>query len=93
MIWVLFIAVAVLVVGAFAALIVGWVGYDPLAKATSTQGDPGLPADFHAEDLVGLHFDTALRGYRMDQVDEVLDRLGERIAQLEADQARPEPTS
>jgi DivIVA domain-containing protein len=92
-IWVLFIAVAILVVGAFAALIVGWVGYDPLATATTSQRDPGLPARFHAEDLSEVHFDTALRGYRMDQVDEVLDRLAERIAELEADQARPEPTS
>jgi DivIVA domain-containing protein len=92
-IWVLFIAVAVLVVGAFAALIVGWVGYDPLAPSSTTQRDPGLPTNFRAEDLADVHFDTALRGYRMDQVDEVLDRLGERIAHLEADQARPEPTS
>jgi DivIVA domain-containing protein len=91
-IWVLFIAVAVLLVGAFAALIVGWVGYDPLAQATTTQRDPGLPGSFSAEDLADVHFDTALRGYRMDQVDAVLDRLGERLAQLEADQVRPGPT-
>jgi DivIVA domain-containing protein len=91
-IWVLFIAVAVLVVGAFAALIVGWVGYDPLSSATTTQRDPGLPADFRPQDLADVHFDTALRGYRMDQVDAVLDRLAERVVELEANQARPEPT-
>ena len=35
-----------------------------------------------------LRFDTALRGYRMDQVDAVLDRLQERIAALEAEHDR-----
>ncbi|WP_230208888.1 DivIVA domain-containing protein [Nostocoides sp. HKS02] len=84
MIWVLFIAVAVLLLGGFAALITGRIGYDPLAEATTTQRDPGLPEDFHAVDLLGVHFDTALRGYRMDQVDAVLDRLQDRLAELES---------
>lgn len=36
----------------------------------------GLPSDDVAPtDLEELRFDAALRGYRMDQVDEVLDRL------------------
>jgi DivIVA domain-containing protein len=83
-IWVFFIAVAVLVVGAFAALVVGRVGYDPMAEATTTQGDPILSADFGAGEISAVRFDTALRGYRMDQVDAVLDRLQTRIAELEA---------
>jgi DivIVA domain-containing protein len=101
-IWVFFIAVAVLLVGGFAALIAGRVGYDPLAEATTTQHDAALPEELHAQDVADVHFDTALRGYRMDQVDAVLDRLQRRIAELEADhdpdgqpraadgQARPE---
>jgi DivIVA domain-containing protein len=83
-IWVFFIAVAVLVVGAFAALVVGRVGYDPLAEATTTQADPILSEDFGAGEILAVRFDTALRGYRMDQVDAVLDRLQARIAELEA---------
>jgi DivIVA domain-containing protein len=82
-IWVLFIVVAVLVVGGFAALISGRIGYDPLSEPTTTQGDPGLGEDFAARDVADVHFDTALRGYRMDQVDAVLDRLQDRIADLE----------
>lgn len=84
MIWVFFIAVAVVLVGGFAALITGRAGYDPLAEATTTQRDTALPEVPHARDIADLHFDTALRGYRMDQVDAVLDQLQRRIADLEA---------
>ena len=84
MIWVFFIAVAVLVVGAFAALVVGRVGYDPLSEPTTSQSDPILSEDFGSGEVSAVRFDTALRGYRMDQVDAVLDRLQTRIAELEA---------
>ena len=84
MIWVVFIVVAVVVIGAFAALVTGRAGYDPLAEATTTQHDPGLDEDFRAHEVSSVRFDTALRGYRMDQVDAVLDTLQRRIAELEA---------
>ena len=84
MIWVLFTAVGVLLIGGFAALVVGRVGYDPLSEATTTQADPVLSEDFAAGEITTVRFDTALRGYRMDQVDAVLDRLQTRIAELEA---------
>jgi len=88
-IWVFFIAVGVLLVGGFAALIVGRVGYDPLSEATTTQADPVLSEDFGPGEVAAVRFDTALRGYRMDQVDAVLDQLQDRIAKLEAgDQQR-----
>jgi DivIVA domain-containing protein len=86
-IWVLFIVVGVLVIGAFAALLTGRIGYDPMAAATSTARDPRLSEEFHAHDVTAVRFDTALRGYRMDQVDVVLDQLRGRIAQLESDHA------
>jgi DivIVA domain-containing protein len=87
-IWVFLIVVAVLVVGAFAALVTGRIGYDPMAEATTTQSVPELPDEFTSNDVSTLRFDTALRGYRMDQVDAVLDRLQERIAALEAEHDR-----
>jgi DivIVA domain-containing protein len=34
-----------------------------------------------AADINGLRFGTALRGYAMDQVDDILDRLGREIAE------------
>jgi DivIVA domain-containing protein len=83
-IWVLFIVMAVLLVGAFAAMLVGRVCYDPMAAATTTQSDPVLRDDFTADEISAIRFDTALRGYRMDQVDAVLDRLQGRILELEA---------
>lgn len=84
MIWVFFLVVGVLVIGGFAALIAGRVSYDPLAEATTTQADPILSEEFGPGEIAAVRFDTALRGYRMDQVDAVLDRLQTRIAELEA---------
>jgi DivIVA domain-containing protein len=83
-IWVFFIVVAVLVIGGFAALLLGRIGYDPMAEPTSTQADPVLPDRIGSDEISAIRFDTALRGYRMDQVDAVLERLQARIAELEA---------
>ena len=84
MIWVVFIVVGVLVVGGFAALATGRVRYDPMAGPTTSQGAPYLSEEFASADISAVRFDTALRGYRMDQVDAVLERLQARIAELEA---------
>lgn len=83
MIWVLFTVVAVLLVGVFAGLLAGRIGYDPLSEAVTSQPDTGLADDFTARSVSDVHFDTALRGYRMDQVDHVLDALQDRIAEQE----------
>ncbi len=84
MIWAFLIGVAVLLLGGFAALAAGRLGYDPLADPVQSQRDPGLPENFTASDVRSVRFDTSLRGYRMDQVDRVLDRLEERLSQLDA---------
>lgn len=68
-----------------------------LVPAPPDRPDLGLPAaPMDAEDVAGLRFGMVLRGYRMAEVDEVLDRLaGElaerdrRIAELEAEAASP----
>ena len=83
MIWVLLTVVAVLLVGVFAALLSGRIRYDPLSEPVSTQPDPGLGESFTARSITDVQFDTALRGYRMDQVDTVLDALQERLADQE----------
>jgi DivIVA domain-containing protein len=82
-IWVLFTVVAVLLVGVFAGMLAGRIGYDPLAEPVGSQPDTGLGEDFTARTLSDVHFDTALRGYRMDQVDRVLDALQDRLAEQE----------
>jgi DivIVA domain-containing protein len=83
-IWVVFIVVALAVLGLFAALLAGRIDYDPLSDPTASQPDTGLPDEPYAEDITGVRFDTALRGYRMDQVDDVLDRLHQRLGEREA---------
>lgn len=84
MIWIFFIFVALLVVVAFAAVITGRLTPDPMADPVSSTPHHGLPlGDFGAEAIDRVRFDTALRGYRMDQVDDVIDRLQLRIAELE----------
>lgn len=84
MVWVLFALVAVLVVIVLAAVLTGRLSPDPMAPAVGTAPHHGLPErDWRAEDIDIVRFDTALRGYRMDQVDDVLDQLQRRIAELE----------
>lgn len=85
MVWVVVIVVAVLVVVATAAVVAGRLTPDPMADPVSSVPHHGLPAgEIGARDVSRVTFDTALRGYRMDQVDEVLDRLQARIAELES---------
>ncbi|GAB3068740.1 DivIVA domain-containing protein [Phycicoccus sp. Root101] len=93
MIWVFFTVIAVLLIGGFAALVTGRLGYDPMADATSTQSSPALSDGFASDEISAVRFDTALRGYRMDQVDAVLDRLQSRLAELEGPRAATEPES
>lgn len=83
MVWVFFLVVAVLVVGVTAALVSGRWSADPMADPVASTPDVGLPDRFVAADVSHVRFDTALRGYRMDQVDDVVDRLQDRIAELE----------
>ena len=84
MVWILFALVAVLVVIVLAAVLTGRLSPDPMAPAVGTTPHHGLPErGWRAKDIDIVRFDTALRGYRMDQVDDVLDQLQRRIAELE----------
>jgi DivIVA domain-containing protein len=51
----------------------------------------GLPEDFTSSDLGAVTFRPALRGYRMDDVDEAMAVLQERLRELEA--AADEPSA
>ena len=65
-----------LIVGLVAALLLarGRVSLHAAPATTSMGG--GLPAGpVTPADIEGVRFDTVVRGYRMDQVDEVLERL------------------
>ena len=93
---VFFLLIVVLLIGLTAAAVMGRVG-GFMAEPTSSQSFPGVsgvlgvlgdPAESpSAGDVAQLHFDQALRGYRMDQVDEVVDALIARVRELEAGSA------
>jgi DivIVA domain-containing protein len=77
----LILGVLGMVIAVAAGSISGGLG-DP---AGSTP-DPGLPpGPLTAADLERVRFAPALRGYRMDQVEALLDRLRDQLAQLEAE--------
>ena len=92
MIWIFFILLAVLLVGGLAAVLTGRATPDPMADPVTSTPHHGLPdGGLRASDVDAVRFDTALRGYRMDQVDDVLERLRQRIADLESRAASTRP--
>lgn len=58
--------------------------FDAEAAEETVGGWDGLTEDFTDEDLDRLAFRPALRGYRMDDVDQAIGALRKRIRELEA---------
>jgi DivIVA domain-containing protein len=78
------VLIVVVLVGLTTAAVLGKIG-GFLADATTSQSFNGVPPGrISTHDIEQLHFDQALRGYRMDQVDEVLDALSVRVNDLES---------
>ena len=77
--------VAVLAV-IFVAAVVATRGDELLVDAPADRADLALPGDrpVVAGDLAGLRFTMALRGYRMSEVDEALDRLAGELRDRDA---------
>lgn len=78
MIWVVGVLV-ILVIGAAAVAAAGHGG--GLADAPPDRPDVALPVDrpLGADDLREVRFSSAVRGYRMDEVDALLERLAEQL--------------
>jgi len=77
------VLIVVLLIGLTTAAVMGKIG-GFMADPTSSQSFSGVPdGALSVETLAHLHFDQALRGYRMNQVDEVIDALGARVVGLE----------
>ncbi|GAB4011716.1 DivIVA domain-containing protein [Nocardioides ultimimeridianus] len=74
MMWV-FAIMIVLVMGVIAMLAAG--RGEPMTPAYDDRPDAVVPQDrpLAAQDLRGVRFSLALRGYRMSEVDALLDRL------------------
>lgn len=92
----------VLAVIAVVAAVAAGVVQGGMEEPTSSLPDTGLPAEgLRGSDLHDIRFSLGFRGYRMDEVDTVLDRAAAEldardadIAQLRAEleQVRQEPT-
>lgn len=91
MLWLYLLALALLV-GVVAALLGRWEGAavpgaDSLAADESDVDEllrRRASTDITADDLNQVGLDSAVRGYRMDQVDRLLDALRAQLAQHEA---------
>ena len=81
------VLIVVLLIGLTTAAVMGKIG-GFMADPASSQSFAGLPAGpLSAGAIAQLHFDQALRGYRMEQVDEVIDALSARVLELESEVA------
>ena len=85
---VILVLVAVALVVAVLGVASGRLPADPMADAVHTTPDPGLPERPLATDVDAVRFDTALRGYRMGDVDERLEGLRDDLAERERTLAR-----
>ncbi len=61
----------------------GRIPVDPLAAATHSTPDHGLPANPDAADVDAVRFDTAPVGYDQREVDATLDRLRDTLGEQE----------
>jgi DivIVA domain-containing protein len=82
------ILVVLAVVAAVGAVAAGLVR-GGLAEPESSVPEAGLPAGpLDVADVSAVRFSIGLRGYRMDEVDDVLDRLAAELAARDAEIAR-----
>ena len=88
MMWV-FAILIVLAMGAVAMLAAG--RGEPMAPAYDDRPDASVPRDrpLRADDLRTVRFSLALRGYRMSEVDALLDRLATEMAATEPPSSDP----
>lgn len=79
--------IVVLLIGLTAAAVMGRIG-GFMAEPTSSHAFSGVPpGSLSADDIEQVHFDQGLRGYRMDQVDDVIDAMSARLRELETEVA------
>jgi DivIVA domain-containing protein len=71
------------VIGLVAAVAAGRIGGGLDEPASSLPGRGLPPGPFTLEDVDRVRFTPALRGYRMDEVDDVVDRLVDELRRLE----------
>jgi DivIVA domain-containing protein len=75
------------VIGLVAAVAAGRIGGGLDEPASSLPGRGLPPGPFTLEDVDRVRFSPALRGYRMDEVDDVVDRLVDELRRREEELA------
>jgi DivIVA domain-containing protein len=85
-----FAILIVLALGGIAVVAAGWG--TPMAEVYDDRPDVDVPADrpLTGADLRKVRFSLALRGYRMSEVDALLDRVAAQLELREADEAAAE---
>ncbi|MGL4178268.1 MAG: DivIVA domain-containing protein [Dermatophilaceae bacterium] len=87
MLYVLIAVIAVAVATSVVTVSTGRLRADPLAEATRSTPDHGLPDVPVAADVDAVRFDTAPRGYHPGDVDAHLDELRDALADRERELA------
>jgi DivIVA domain-containing protein len=79
-----FVLAGIAVITVVALLAVGRLG--ELPEVEPDRAPLALPEDrpLHREDVDSVRFAVGVRGYRMDEVDDVLDRLSVEVAERDA---------
>ncbi len=89
MMW-FFAILLVLLMGGVAVVAAG--RGQPMSQAYDDRPDPLLPVgEIHGDDLRRTRFSLAVRGYRMSEVDALLDRLARQLDEPPAQTAPPAP--
>jgi DivIVA domain-containing protein len=89
MMW-FFAILLVLLMGGIAVVAAG--RGQPMSEAYDDRPDPVLPVgDIRGDDLRRTRFSLALRGYRMSEVDALLDRLARQLDDQQAETDRRAP--
>lgn len=85
----LLLLLAVLLAGLAVAALAGRLPVPGVPPPVTTESVPPPPAGpISPDDLARARFDLALRGYRMSQVDALLERLQHELAERDAEIAR-----
>nr|WP_306237804.1 DivIVA domain-containing protein [Ornithinimicrobium sp. HY1745] len=80
------VIVGVVALGAVAAALVLRSGVPGVPDPVTTESFEPLPrGGVSAEQVTDVQFDQAVRGYRMSQVDTVLDRLADELRERDAE--------
>lgn len=86
---VVLIVLLVLLTGLAVAAVLGRFGGGFMDEAVTTTPFEALPdGPLDSSDVAELRFDQTVRGYRMGQVDDVLDRLRAELDERDAEIAR-----